>query len=65
MQNRKNLGLRVATAIFGLVALVHLLRLFFGFQVVLGTWNVPLWVSGAAAVVAGALAIWLFRLSRA
>jgi hypothetical protein len=64
MQNRKNLGLRVATAIFGLVALVHLLRLFLGFQVVIGSWSVPLWVSGVAAIAAGALAVWLFRLSR-
>ncbi len=61
---RKDLGLQTAAAIFGIVALVHLVRLFTGFTVTIGTWSVPLWVSGVAAVGAGVLAIWLFRLSR-
>jgi 4-hydroxybenzoate polyprenyltransferase len=60
----KNIGLKTSAVIFGIVALVHVVRLFTGFTVVIGTWGVPLWVSGVAAVVAGALAVWLFRLSR-
>lgn len=60
----KDIGLKTAAAIFGIVAFVHLARLFIDFTVTIGTWNVPLWVSGVAAVVAGALALWLLRLSR-
>jgi hypothetical protein len=60
----KNLGLKTASVIFCFVAIAHLLRLFIGFEVVIGAWNVPLWVSGVGLVMAGALVVWLFRLSR-
>jgi len=41
--NRKDLGLRVAGTIFGLVALAHLVRLFLGSVIVIGPLNVPRW----------------------
>lgn len=61
---KKNRGLRVAAVIFGLFAVVHLLRLFIGFDVIIGTLNIPLWASGIAILVLAALSVWLFRLSR-
>ncbi len=64
MDAKKNLGLRAAAAIFGLFAAVHLFRLFIGFDVVIGTWNIPLWASGVAILVLAALSVWLFRLSK-
>ncbi len=61
--NRKDLGLKVAGTIFGLVALAHLVRIFLGSVIVIGPLDVPRWASGIAVVAAGVLAIWLFRLS--
>ena len=62
--NRKDLGLKIAGSIFGLVALGHLVRIFLGSVIVIGPLNVPRWASGIAVVVAGVLSVWLFRLSR-
>ena len=61
--NSPQLGLRVAGAIFGLVCLAHLVRLFIHFQVMVGSHPVPLWMNGGACVVTGLLAFWLWRLS--
>ena len=54
----------IAAAIFALMALIHLYRLFTDFQVVLGSHTIPMTVSYAAIVLAGALAIGLFREAR-
>jgi hypothetical protein len=54
----------IAAAIFALMALIHLYRLFTDFQVVLGSHVIPMTVSYAAIVLAGALAIGLFREAR-
>jgi hypothetical protein len=43
----------VAGVIFALVALLHLLRIYMGWPVVIGSWTVPMWVSWI--VVAGGL----------
>lgn len=61
---KKNLGLRIAATIFGLQALVHLLRLLIGWDVIISGLHIPLWVSAIAIVVLGALSVWLLRLSR-
>lgn len=61
--NSPQLGLRVAGTIFGLVCLVHMVRLFIHFQVMLGGYPVPIWMNGIGFVVAGLLAFWLWRLS--
>jgi hypothetical protein len=45
----------VASVIFMLVALLHLLRIYMGWPVVIGSWTVPMWVSWIALVVAGSL----------
>lgn len=56
--------LKVAGTIFALVGLVHLLRLLTGFQIVLGTWNVPLWVSIIGLIIAWYLSYNAFSLAK-
>jgi len=53
----------VATAavIFGIVALLHLLRLVMGWSVVIEDWTVPMWFSWIGLVVAGALSYFGMR----
>jgi hypothetical protein len=53
----------VAGIIFGLVALVHLARIYMDWPVVIGDWSVPIWVSWIGLVVAGGLAIFGLRLA--
>jgi len=57
--------LRLSGVIFLLVAVVHLLRLVFKWEVILAGWPAPLWLSAIASVVAAALAYEGFRLARA
>lgn len=52
--------LYVAGTIFGLVALVHLYRLYSHFNLVIGTTEVPLAVNVVGAIVFGALSLWMF-----
>lgn len=54
----------VAAIIFGLMALLHLYRMFTHFQVTFGSHTIPQWVSYIAIVVAGLLSWGLFRESR-
>jgi hypothetical protein len=51
----------IAAVIFGLMALVHLYRLFTHFQIVAGSHSIPEWVSIVAIVVTGGLSVMLFR----
>ncbi len=48
----------VAGLFFAVVALLHLLRIYMDWPVVIADWSVPMWVSWIALVVAGILAIW-------
>ena len=54
----------IAVGVFAIVALVHVLRLAFGWEVTIQGSVVPMWVSVLGAVVAGGLAIMLWRESR-
>jgi hypothetical protein len=54
----------IAALVFAIMALLHVYRLFTHFQVVLGSHEIPMWMSYVAIVVAGGLAIGLFRESR-
>jgi len=51
----------IAIILFGLIALVHLLRLFMGWEVVVTGHVIPIWWSGLGLVVAGGLALMLWR----
>jgi hypothetical protein len=45
----------VASVIFALVALLHLLRIYMGWPIVIGSWTAPMWVSWIGLVVGGGL----------
>lgn len=45
----------VAGAVFAMVALLHLLRIFADWSVFIGSWAVPMWLSWIAVIVAGGL----------
>jgi uncharacterized membrane protein len=47
-----------------LVFLGHLLRLIFQVQVMVSTYAMPMWMSAAACIVTGVLAIWLWTDNR-
>jgi hypothetical protein len=49
--------------VFLIVAVLHLLRIIFGWPARIGGLDIPLWASWLALVVAGALAYFGFRLS--
>ena len=54
----------IAVVIFGIVALVHVLRLVAGWTVVIAGATIPMWVSVVGAIVAAALAIMVAREAR-
>ena len=51
----------VAVVVFVLVALAHLLRLFAGWEVVVGGSVIPVWFSLIGFVIAGGLALMVWR----
>lgn len=51
----------VAAAVFSVVALMHLLRLFYGWEVIVDGIVIPLWASVLPLVIAGGLAWALWR----
>jgi len=61
--NSPTTGLRVASIIFGIFAIGHLLRLIKHAQVTVGTHTIPMGLSWVALIVAAILCIWLWRLS--
>lgn len=56
--------LYVAGTIFGLVALIHLYRLYSHFNLVIGTTEVPTWANIVGVIVAGSLSYWMFYSAR-
>jgi hypothetical protein len=53
-----------AVIVFLLIALLQLLRFVLGWEVTLNGTAVPVWLSGVAFVVAGALAVMVWRENR-
>jgi len=58
------LGLRIASVIFGLISIAHLIRLIIRPEVLVGGYLVPLWPSVPAFLVLGGLSLWLWKLAR-
>jgi hypothetical protein len=54
----------LAILVFGLIALIHLYRLIKPFPVVVGGMAVPQWISVVGLLLAGVLALMLWRESR-
>jgi hypothetical protein len=61
--NQKTYVTLTAT-LFLVVALIHLLRIIFGWSVEIGGLSIPFWVSGLGILVAGALAYFGFTQRR-
>ena len=61
----QQMGLRVASLVFALVAIFHILRLVRHTAVTIGTHVVPMGLSWVAIVVGLILCIWMWRLSSA
>ena len=55
--------LLISGSLFGLISLLHLLRLLWHWPAVIGAWTVPLWASGVGLAIAGSLCLWAFRLA--
>ena len=56
-------GLRVASVVFGIFAIGHIVRLVKQAQVTVGSTEIPMGASWVALIVAAVLSIWLWRLS--
>jgi hypothetical protein len=56
--------LRISGALFGLIALLHVLRLLLRWPAQIADWTVPIWISWIGTLAAAALSIWAFRLAR-
>jgi hypothetical protein len=54
----------IAVVVFALIAVLHLVRLFTGWEVVFDGLVVPVWVSLAGMLVAGGLAVMVWREAR-
>jgi hypothetical protein len=64
MQRAMQAYLQISGVLFGLIALVHLLRLLRHWPVVLAGYMVPLWASWLGLILAAGLSIWALRLTR-
>jgi len=56
-------GLRFAGTLFALIALIHVWRLVQGFDVIIGNQHIPPSASIVGAIFAGALSLWMWKLS--
>jgi hypothetical protein len=56
--------LKTAAAIFGVVAVVHLVRILAGWPIVIDGWTVPMWVSWIGLIVSGGLSYYGATLAR-
>ena len=55
--------LMISGSIFGIVAVLHVLRLINHWPFQLGPWPLPVWASWFALAVSASLSVWAFRLS--
>jgi hypothetical protein len=62
--NSQITGLRVASVVFGLMAIAQLLRLVMRPEVLVPGHPMPLWPSGLACIILSGLSAWLWKLAR-
>ncbi len=63
LMDSKNLWLRIAGTIFGVVAIFHLLRILTTVPVLVDGWLIPVWFNWIGLVATGFLCIWLWWIS--
>ena len=56
----KDFALRIGGTIFGIIAILHLLRIVTKATVIIAGWILPLWVSYIGVIVAGFLCGWMW-----
>lgn len=56
----KNLALGIACFVFGLVALIHLLRIFMQFEIIASGYMIPMGASYVGFFVALSLCVWMY-----
>jgi hypothetical protein len=62
--NSQTTGLRVASVVFGLMAIAQLGRLLVRAEVLVAGYSMPLWPSVLALVILGGLSVWMWKLAR-
>jgi hypothetical protein len=62
--NSQTTGLRVASILFAVFALGHLVRLLKHSQVIVGSHTIPVGISVPLAVIAALLSFWMWKLSK-
>ena len=63
VMNPKNIALRIAGILFGVVSVLHLLRVIFVVSVEINGWLLPIWLNWIGFFVTGFLSGWLWALS--
>ena len=63
-KTEKNTALKISSFIFAIVSILHLVRGVMDLRINIEHISVPIWVSFIFFVVAGFLAVWMYRLSR-
>ena len=56
--------LRTMSFIFLVIAVLHLLRIVGGWEAVIGSYNLPMWISVVAVLLAGFLAFHGYKISK-
>ena len=62
--NSQATGLRVASVVFGLMAIAQLVRLLIRPEVLVAGYSMPLWPSVLALIILGGLSLWMWKLAR-
>jgi len=57
-------GLRVASVVFGLMAIAQLGRLVLRPEMLVAGYSIPLWPSVLAFLILGGLSLWMWKLAR-
>ena len=62
--NSQTMGLRVASVVFGLIAIAQVMRLLIRPEVLVSGHSLPLWPSVLAFIILGGLSVWMWKLAR-
>lgn len=54
----------ISGSIFGLISIMHMVRLINRWTFQLGDWTFPVWISWFGLFISGTLCLWAYRLAR-